>query len=158
MTPIILLFIIGILFLAVEVIVPGAILGSIGALLMFAGCVLAFLDYGTGGGLIALLASLLLCGIVFYIEFKILPKTKLGKRAFLNAEITGVAAAFGEEARSLIGKSAEALTMLSPSGYITVEGQRYEAFCRNGQAPAGSHLEVVDADNFRLIVTLNRSN
>jgi membrane-bound ClpP family serine protease len=158
MTPIILLFAIGILFLAVEVIVPGAILGSIGALLMFGGCVLAFLDYGTGGGLIALLTSLLLCGLVFYVEFKILPKTKLGKRAFLNAEITGVAAAFGEEARGLIGKSAEALTMLSPSGYITVEGQRYEAFCRSGQAPAGSNLEVVDADNFRLIVTLNSSN
>ncbi len=152
MTPIILLFAIGIVFLAVEVIVPGAILGSIGALLMLGGCVLAFLDYGTGGGLIAVLVSLAICGLVFFLEFKILPKTKLGKRAFLTTEITGVASALGEEARGLIGKSAQALTMLSPSGYILVDGQRYEAFCQSGQAPAGTDLKIVDADNFRLIV------
>lgn len=158
MTPIILLFAIGIVFLAVEVIVPGAILGSIGALLMLAGCVLAFLDYGTSGGLIAVIASLAICGLVFFLEFKILPKTKLGKRAFLNTEITGVASALGEEARDLIGKSAQALTMLSPSGYIIVDGQRYEAFCQSGQAAAGSNLQIVAADNFRLIVTQTTSN
>lgn len=158
MTPMILLFAIGIVFLAVEVLVPGAILGSIGALLMLGGCVLAFMDYGTGGGVIALLGCLTLASLVFYFEFKILPKTKLGKRAFLTAEITGVAAAFGDEARAMIGKSAQALTMLSPSGYIIVDGQRYEAFCQSGQAAAGSSLQVVDADNFRLIVTHTTPN
>ncbi len=47
MTLIILLFALGILLLAVEVIVPGAILGSIGGLMMFGGCVMAFMEYGT---------------------------------------------------------------------------------------------------------------
>lgn len=158
MTPIILLFAIGIVFLAVEVVVPGAILGSIGAILMFAGSVLAFLNYGTGGGIIAVLTCLAICCLVFFFEFKILPKTKIGKRAFLTAEITGVASSLGEEARALIGKSAQALTMLSPSGYVIVDGQRYEAFCQSGQVPAGSDLEIVDADNFRLIVTHTTPN
>lgn len=153
MTPMILLFAVGVVFLAVEVIVPGAILGSIGALFMLGGCVLAFMDYGTGGGILALLGCFALASLVFYFEFKILPKTKLGKRAFLNSEITGVAAAFSEDAKTLVGKSAQALTMLSPSGYIIVDGQRYEAFCQSGQAAAGSDLQIVDADNFRLIVT-----
>jgi membrane-bound ClpP family serine protease len=147
MTPIILLFAIGIVFLAVEVIVPGAILGSIGAILLFAGSVLAFLNYGTGGGVVAVISCLAICGLVFFFEFKILPKTKIGKRAFLNTEITGVASALGEEAR-----------MLSPSGYVIVDGQRYEAFCQTGQVPAGSDLEVIDADNFRLIVTHTTPN
>jgi membrane-bound ClpP family serine protease len=158
MTPILLLFAIGIVFLGVEVLVPGAILGSIGALLMLGGCVLAFMEYGSGGGVIALLSGFTLASVVFYIEFKILPKTKLGKRAFLTAEITGVAAALGNDARTMIGKSAQALTMLSPSGYIIVDGQRYEAFCQSGQAAAGSDLQVVAADNFRLIVTHTTSN
>jgi len=153
MTLMILLFALGIVFLAVEVIVPGAILGSIGALLMLAGCVLAFIDYGTAGGVVALLACFSVAALVLYLEFKILPKTRIGKRAFLTAEISGVAAAFGDEALALVGKSAQALTMLSPSGYIIVEGQRYEAFCRSGQADAGSELQVIGADNFRLIVT-----
>ena len=153
MTLIILLFAIGILLLAVEVIVPGAILGSIGALMMFGGCVVAFIKYGTGGGIIAVCVALAAAALAFFIEFRVLPRTAVGRRAFLTKEITAVSAAFGDEARDLIGKSAKALTMLSPSGYILIDGKRYEAFCQSGQVPAGAALDVIGADNFRLIVT-----
>jgi membrane-bound ClpP family serine protease len=154
MTVIILLFSIGILLIAAEVIVPGGILGTAGALLMFGGCVLAFIDYGTGGGMLAVLAAVVVAGLALFVEFRVLPKTKLGRRVFLTAEITAVAPAVGEDARELIGQSAEALTMLSPSGYVRAGGQRYEAFCQSGQVPAGAALKVIGADNFRLIVTL----
>lgn len=157
MTLIILLFSIGILFIAVEVIIPGAILGSIGALLMFGGCIIAFINYGTLGGIVAVLTALAVAGLAFFIEFHYLPKTKFGKRAFLTKEITAVSAAVSGEARELIGKSAEAITMLSPSGYVLVEGHRYEAFCQSGQAPAGSALDIIGADSFRLIVTLTKN-
>jgi len=153
MTLIILLFALGILFLAVEVIIPGGILGSIGGLLMFGGCVAAFLKFGTGGGMIAVSVALAVAALAFFIEFRVLPKTAVGRRAFLTKEITGVSAAFGDEARDLIGKSGQALTMLSPSGYILIDGKRYEAFCQSGQVPAGAALDVIGADNFRLIVS-----
>lgn len=153
MTLIILLFTLGIVLLAVEVIVPGGILGSIGGLMMFGGCIAAFIYYGTGGGIIAVIIATVLAILAFYIEFRILPKTSLGRRAFLTSEIKAVSSAFGEEARDLIGKSAKALTMLSPSGYILIDGKRYEAFCQSGQVPAGANLEVTGADNFRLIVS-----
>ena len=157
MSLIILLFSLGILFIAVEVIVPGAILGSIGALLMFGGCVMAFIEYGTTGGMLAVTAAFAIGALAMFLEFKVIPNTKLGKRAFLTREITAVSAAFGAEARDLIGKSAEALTLLSPSGYILIDGTRYEAFSQSGQVPAGSALEVVGADNFRLIVSLSKA-
>jgi membrane-bound ClpP family serine protease len=152
MTLIILLFALGIVLLAVEVIIPGGILGSIGALTMFGGCVAAFLKFGTGGGLIAVGVALACAALAFYIEFRVLPKTAIGRRAFLTKEITAVTAAIGSEAQDLIGKSAKALTMLSPSGYILIDGKRYEAFCQAGQVPAGAQLKVTGADNFRLIV------
>jgi membrane-bound ClpP family serine protease len=158
MTLIILLFSLGILFLVVEVIVPGGILGSIGGLLMFGGCIAAFMHYGTGGGMIAVTVAAALAFIAFFIEFRVLPKTSIGRRAFLDAEIKAVSSAFGDEARDLIGKSAQALTMLSPSGYIMVDGKRYEAFCQSGQVPAGAALEVTGADNFRLIVSETKPN
>ena len=153
MTLLILLFAIGILLIGSEVIVPGGILGSLGGLSMFAGCVVAFMEFGSLGGLVAVLTALAFAGVALFLEFKFLPKTKWGKRAFLTKEITAVSAAFGDEARELIGKSAEALTLLSPSGYVRVDGQQYEAFCQSGQAPLGCTLEVIGADNFRLIVT-----
>jgi membrane-bound ClpP family serine protease len=158
MTLIILLFALGIVFLAVEVIIPGGILGSIGALIMFGGCVAAFIKFGTNGGLIAVAVAVVCAALAFYIEFRVLPRTAIGRKAFLSKEITAVSAAFGEEARDLIGKSAKALTMLSPSGYILIDGKRYEAFCQAGQVPAGTELKVTGADNFRLIVSETKPN
>lgn len=157
MTVIILLFSLAILLLAAEVLVPGGILGGIGALLMLGGCVLSFSEYGTGGGLAAVGAALALTCVVLWIEFRILPRTAVGRRAFLTKEITAVSAAFGPEARELIGKPAEAVTMLSPTGYVMVGGKRHEAFCDSGQVPAGTALEVTGADNFRLIVSVIHS-
>ena len=153
MTLLILLFAIGILLILAEVIVPGGILGTIGGLMMFGGCVYAFMKFGSLGGFFTILAALILGGGALFLQFRYLPKTKLGKRAFLNAEIDGVSAAYGKDALDLVGKSAEAVTVLSPSGYILVDGRRYEAFCQSGQAPVGSALEIIGADNFRLIVT-----
>lgn len=153
MTTVIFLFAVGIVLIVLEVIIPGAILGTIGALLMLGGCVVAFMTFGTLGGIIAVLAAFAVAGLALYIEFSILPKTRFGKKAFLTKEVTAVAAALGEDARGLVGQPAEAVTMLSPSGYVIVAGKRYEAFCQTGQVPAGSPLEVTGADNFRLIVS-----
>jgi membrane-bound ClpP family serine protease len=158
MTLIVLLFLVGVVFIAVEVIIPGGILGAIGGLLMFAGSVVAFSTYGTWGGVAALAAGFLLGGLALFFEFRILPKTAIGRRAFLTTEVTGVSAALGKEALDLVGHSAEALTMLSPSGYVRVNGERYEAFSQSGQVPAGTMLDIVGADNFRLIVSLRKTN
>ncbi len=153
MTWIALLFLAGILFVMAEVIVPGGILGIAGAVLMLAGCVVAFVLYGANFGLLAVLAAGVLFGAAMFFEFKILPNTAIGRRAFLTKEIKAVSQAVDESARTLVGKTAEAITMLSPSGYVSVEGRRYEAFCQSGQVPAGTPLVVTGADNFRIIVT-----
>ena len=51
MTSILLLFVVGLLLLGFEVIVPGGILGVIGGLAMLGGCAIAFDEYGVLGGL-----------------------------------------------------------------------------------------------------------
>jgi membrane-bound serine protease (ClpP class) len=53
---------------------------------------------------------------------------------------------------TVLDRPAEALTTLAPSGYVLVDGRRYEAFCRSGHAPKGALLRVVGVDNFRVIV------
>jgi len=126
---------------------------------MVAGCVRALIQFGALGGFLAVFVACALILLTIYLEFRVFPRSRIGRRAFLTSEITGVSAALGRDAHGLIGKSAEALTMLSPSGYVRIDGQRYEAFCQSGQVPVGATLEVVGADNFRLIVTpLTTSN
>ncbi len=152
MSLIIILFSIGILLLAIEVLVPGGILGSIGGLMLFVGCVLAFINLGLTEGLIALLVAFVAAAIVFYVQFKILPKTPMGKKFFLDEEVDGAAVALGDQARDLIGKTAEAVTVLAPSGYVSIDGKRFEAFSESGHITPGTVLDVVGANHFQIIV------
>ena len=154
MTLIILLFTIGLILLAAEVLVPGGILGIAGGVVLFAGCVVSFVQLGSTGGLIAVCAALIAAALVFFVQFKILPKTRVGKRFFLSREISGSSAALGNDARDLIGKTALSTTVLSPSGYVTIDGKRYEAVSQSGQVVPGTELIVSDTNNFQLTVRI----
>ena len=39
------------------------------------------------------------------------------------------------------------------AGIVEIDGRRYEAFARHGHSAKGERLDVVDVDNFRLIVS-----
>lgn len=153
MTWIILLVAVGITLIALEIIIPGGILGAIGAICILAGCVLSFSEFGALGGLISTSVILTLTGITIWLVIRVFSKTSLGQRAFLTKSVSAVSSTYGAEAKQLIGKTGVAQTTLAPSGYITIEGKRYEAFCQSGLIESGTALKVVDADNFRLIVS-----
>jgi membrane-bound ClpP family serine protease len=57
----------------------------------------------------------------------------------------------------VIGQVATALTTLAPSGFVSIAGKRYEAFCRSGLVARGAQLTVVGVDNFRLIVSESKT-
>jgi membrane-bound ClpP family serine protease len=155
MSLIIILFVIGAVLLAAEVFVPGGILGAIAAAALLGGVVLAFIEYDTTGGLIAIAAALGLAAFTLWFEFKILPKTPLGRKLFLNAEVKGASQPPLAERDVVVGRAGVADTMLAPSGYVVVAGKRYEAYSRSGLIAKGDALRVVELDNFRLIVQKN---
>jgi membrane-bound serine protease (ClpP class) len=152
MNAIVLLFLAGIVLLVFEVITPGAVLGVLGGLAMLAGCAVAFYRYGAGGGGIATAAGLGILGVALYVEFVLLPKTRVGRKMFLERSVDATSQPPLAAAESVIGKTCEALTTLAPSGYVLVEGKRYEAFSQSGLIGKGALLQVVGVDNFRLIV------
>lgn len=153
MTLILTLFAIGLILFAVEVIIPGGIIGSLGALVLLGATILSFVEYGPVGGGIALVASIVLGVATLFLTFFLIRKTPMGRRAFLKTSISATSSSSFEKAERLIGKSAEAVTRLSPTGMVVVDDESYEAFCQNGQVASGTALKVVGADNFRLIVS-----
>jgi membrane-bound ClpP family serine protease len=158
MTAIIILFLAGILLLAIDVIVPGMIVGIIGGLSILAGVVTAFSLYGSGGGMIALLCGGLLLGLTLYIEFVIMPKTKLAKALSMRATVEGTSQPAVADLATVLNQLGETITPLSPSGYITLQGRRYEAFSQSGYLAKGVAVRVTGLDNFRLIVTQNQTS
>jgi membrane-bound serine protease (ClpP class) len=157
MTAIILLFVTGALLLAAEVFLPGGIAGVIGGLALSGGSFLAFQQYGATVGSIATFAALVLLAIMLYAELVWLPNSRLGRAMVVDATVDGQSQPPLASAE-VIGQVATALTPLSPSGFVAIAGKRYEAFSRSGMASRGTQLTVVGIDNFRLIVSENKSS
>lgn len=151
MSLILLLFGAGVVLIGIEVVVPGAILGIIGGVLMLIGVIVSFDRYGLSGGAFATAAGFGLGGLALYLEFVLLPKSRLAKTFSMTATVAGKSQPDIAD-RSVIGKRAVAVTTLAPSGVVECEGRRYEAFARSGHVSAGVAVEVIDLDNFRLIV------
>jgi membrane-bound serine protease (ClpP class) len=150
MTLIVLLFIVGIMLLAADVFVSSFVMAAVGGVAMLAGCVFAYRDFGVLAAGLAGVAAVALLGGAIYIELVLLPKTRLGRGLVVESTSGSTPAA---PSASLVGKPATADTTLAPSGYVLVDGIRYEAFCRTGLAARGDGLRVIGMDNFRLIVS-----
>ena len=153
MSTVLALFIAGVLLVAAEVVVPGAILGVLGGLFLIAGVFAAFVQLGPVEGAVATGVALVIGAVTLYLEFVLLPKTRLARTFSMSETVAGRSQPELAERNTVIGREAVAVTLLAPSGYVEVEGRRYEAFCRSGQADLGARLRVVELDNFRLIVT-----
>lgn len=151
-TSVLALFAVGLVLLGFEVIVPGAVLGVIGGLFLLGAVVVAFLQHGADGGLLALLAALASVAALVYFEFRILPRTKIGRKMFLNASVDATSQPAVASSAVVVGKDALAVTALAPTGLVEVEGRRYEARCESGFASAGARLRVVRVESFQLVV------
>lgn len=152
MTAIVLLFGLGIVLLTFEVVVPGGVLGVLGGLAMLGGCALAFFEYGIGGGAIAVVVALVCLALGLFIEFRVLPRTRYGKKLFLNQSVEATSQPLPADATMVVGKLAEAVTTMAPSGYVSIDGRRYDAFSRSGLIPKGATVRVIAVENFHLIV------
>ena len=157
MTLILVLFAVGILLLALEVIVPGGVLGIVGGLSLLGGVLVAFDRYGPGGGAWALAAGLLVTAVALYLEFVLLPRSRLAKALSLSATVAGRSQPPVADA-SLKGRSGIAVTTLAPTGIVECDGRRYEAFSHHGLIPAGAPVEVTAVETFRILVIPARSN
>jgi membrane-bound serine protease (ClpP class) len=153
MTTVITLFIAGIVLIALEVVVPGAVLGIVGGLAMLIGVVVAFAEFGFDGGIVAFLAALIVACVALYLEFVLLPKSRLAKSLSMTGTIAGTSQPAIADRAHIVGREAIAVTALAPSGYVEIDGRRYEAFARDGLTRIGERLEVIDVDTFRLIVS-----
>jgi membrane-bound serine protease (ClpP class) len=147
-------FALGIVMLAMEVFAPGFILGLCGGLAMLTGCVLAFARLGMLQGTLAVSVGFLVLAVFLYAELVLLPKSRVGRKFFLPpGSLAKRSQPPVAERSDVVGRICSAVTVLSPSGYVDLDGRRYEAFSQSGYAATGQQLRVVDLDNFRLIVT-----
>lgn len=151
MNTIIGLILLGVVLVSFEVIMPGAILGILGASSFIGAIYLAYQDYGIFGGFVAFFSSIFLLAVALILEFKILPKTKFGKKMFLDTVVNAHSTEM-QGSDAIIGKEGITITTLAPSGKIDIEGQEFEGFSQDGLINSGEKIKVVGRDNFRILV------
>ncbi len=146
------LFVLGVALIAIEVFVPGGIIGIMGILSIIAGVFVSYSEFGVNGVWISGSVALLLMIAVLLFEFLVLPKTKLGGRLFLRKAVEGTSQPplAGDDD---IGKECVTLTTLSPTGTVLLDGKKVEAASKSGFISKNETLKVVGKDNFRIIVS-----
>lgn len=162
----VILFVLGISLLAVEIfIIPGfGVVGFLGILLILISLVMGLTPHFPGTPLlpayhdlsgavqqvtlafIASLAALLAVG-------RFLPKTRLFHQLVLDTELTVSAApTISESPLDLIGRQAQTLTPLNPSGFIRLDENRVAAASNGDYIAAGQTVIITAATAHRIVV------
>ncbi len=94
---------------------------------------------------------------MLYGELVWLPRSRFGRKMVVESTLDAQSQPAPAAASEVVGRPATALTTLAPSGFVSVDGKQYEAFCRSGLAVRGAALTVIDIDNFRLVVSETKS-
>lgn len=150
MTPFILWFL-GLLFVLLEFYLPGAILGTIGGILLIASVVL-FATQSTSAIAIILFVLGVVISAILLIKNTLwrIPRSGSSFSIYLNRDQEGYHAAGYDPA--MIGKKGVVVSDLKPGGYILVEGKKLAAISQTGYLPAGTKIVVISGDGDSLVV------
>ena len=164
----VLVFAVGAVLLLLELMFfhSAGFLGAVGLGLIFGSLVWAMADLWPGEPLgaawtanvfllplVNLGLGLLLAVALALASLRFLPKGWIWDRLVVQTTLKATSQPLPAPPEAVVGRTAHALTTMAPTGYVLVDGARYEAFCDSGLAEKGASLRVVSVDNFRLIVT-----
>ncbi len=145
------LIVLGFVLIAIEVFVPGMVLGLIGGCCMLAAIVLAFSAFGATGGLIVIGALLILTIILAPLWIKYSPRTRIGRHLTLGSSDKNFQSAPKEFDRYL-GQTGTTQSILRPSGIATINGERVDVVAETGHIAAGKIIRVMRVEGMRIVV------
>ena len=148
-----LLLIMGLLLILVEFYLPGAVMGVIGAILIFSSTVVFYTVYGS---LLALFLYLFFCCFALALTIKfavwVIPRSTSKESIYLSSDQAGFKASHYD--KKMIGKIGIVVTDLKPGGHIVVEGKRLQAISESGYIVKGSSVLILSGEEESLKVKL----
>ncbi|OGG50001.1 MAG: hypothetical protein A3F84_02225 [Candidatus Handelsmanbacteria bacterium RIFCSPLOWO2_12_FULL_64_10] len=142
------LFVVGLALVVAEALLPGMIIGILGALCIVASVGLAYFHPDLRNPALAvgeLVIALVVVPITFMIAIK---KTRLNETLDEKAGVTSFAVDFAP----LVEKTGEALTDLRPSGIVLIDGKKYDVITPGEMIARGTRVRVAEASGNRIVV------
>ncbi|WP_300369960.1 NfeD family protein [Brachyspira sp.] len=146
-------FILGIILLGVEIfLIPGfGITGILGILAIVTGIFLSFGIHNIAAAVFVIFVSLIIDIILILLIARFMTKSKDFKNKItLDSDTSGYHSSISYD--DLIGKNGIADTFFRPSGYILIDGKKYDAVSEGEFIDKGSNLKVVLVEGNRIVV------
>ncbi len=133
---------------------------SFGLISVIAICFLAagislFFKISTNAGWLGICISAVVVPLVFFIFYKILPHTNMGKSLTLappKGKKTGEGIPDAQELNHLLGGTATAISPLRPVGMCDFDGKRFECVAESGYVEKGKSVKVIKVEGTQLTV------
>ncbi|MEW6623571.1 MAG: nodulation protein NfeD [Bacillota bacterium] len=154
----VLLFILGVVLLAVEAIfIPGFGLAGLGGIAALTASVI-IASPSVGQGVTSLVIAIIGTVVLLAVSIKFLPTRRVWKRLVLgdrqlreegyNAPQT--------ELRKLVGLEGTAITPLRPAGAVQIGDNRVDVVTNGSFIPSGSNVKVIKVEGTRVVVELKK--
>lgn len=141
MTAIIILVILGIILVVAELVLPGGVLGIIGALCLLVAVGMSF-KQGPVVGLSMFLAVCIFGLVMTCLWMKYFRSLPLTRSLVLEEEIHDTSEA--DALNLLVGQVGFAVTDIAPSGHAEINDQKYDVMSESGSIEKSAKVKVVD--------------
>lgn len=144
----------GMLLIGAEIFVPGAVIGTLGALCLASGCWMAFTISPVLGGYVTA-GVVLMLGVVVALWIKFFPRSTIGRSMTLSED--GKTFKSSDSRAALVGKDGIAQSELRPAGFAVIDGKRVDVITEGSLVPQGAPIRVVRVEGNRVIVRVQGS-
>ncbi|MCK5708113.1 MAG: hypothetical protein KAI43_10715 [Candidatus Aureabacteria bacterium] len=144
------LYLIGIIFILLEIYIPGGVLGIIGFVSLLL-CVALSFTFGVNFGLLMSFITLVSLAAGVYFVIKYIPESPIGKKLFLTRTLKRDKDT-EESFDRFIGKEGIAITDLRPSGTAKINNRRIDVVTEGDYIDKDKKISVIAVEGNRVIV------
>lgn len=143
--------VLGFVLIAIEVFLPGAVLGILGGICLLACVGISFSAFGASGGFASMGILLALTAVLAPVWIKYSPRTRIGRKLTLDASDQDFQSA-PEQFKRYAGQTGRTVSFLRPSGIAQIAGERVDVVSETGFIPADRTIRVVRVEGMRIVV------
>ncbi|MEI6515114.1 MAG: NfeD family protein [bacterium] len=143
------LLVAGTLMIGAEIFVPGAILGTMGGIALFAAVIVGF-TISPEVGFYTLSGVFVLTVLTVIAWIRLFPRSTIGQKMTLNED--GKAFKSSDSRQSIMGAAGITASELRPAGFALINGKRIDVVAEGGIIDINQPIKVVKVEGNRVVV------
>jgi len=142
----------GYLLLLAEFVVPGGILGVLGAICLVIAGIMGFYHFETSTAVLLLLGEMFSGVLLTIIWFRYFFDSPMGSTLVHQSSLASTTSDTTDTLSELIETTGTTLTPLRPSGAASIQGKRYDVLTEGNMVESGREVRVVKIDGSHIVV------